>query len=141
MNRKKNNKIVKYRNGPVLNIGTVLFGVIFVYMIICLVMYVTTDHITAYEVTAGPLAGNYRYNALALRTETIVTADHAGSVSYYVREGSKAGSGTAVCSVNEGSLSASLVPEKVSVGSEKDTTAVQTSTLDEDSLKILKEEM
>ena len=88
MNRKKNNKIVKYRNGPVLNIGTVLFGVIFVYMIICLVMYVTTDHITAYEVTAGPLAGNYRYNALALRTETIVTADHAGSVSYYVREGS-----------------------------------------------------
>lgn len=141
LNRKKNNKIVKYRNGPVLNIGTVLFGVIFVYMIICLVMYVTTDHITAYEVTAGPLAGNYRYNALALRTETIVTADHAGSVSYYVREGSKAGSGTAVCSVNEGSLSASLVPEKVSVGSEKDTTAVQTSTLDEDSLKILKEEM
>lgn len=55
MNKQKNNKIVKYRNGPVFNIGTVLFGVIFIYMIICLVMYVTTDHITAYEVTAGPL--------------------------------------------------------------------------------------
>ena len=43
--------------------------------------------------------------------------------------------------MDEGSLSASRVPEEVSVGSEKDTTAVQTSTLDEDSLKILKEEM
>ena len=47
MNKQKNNKIVKYRNGPVFNIGTVLFGVIFIYMIICVVMYVTTDHITA----------------------------------------------------------------------------------------------
>ena len=47
LNKQKNNKIVKYRNGPVFNIGTVLFGVIFIYMIICLVMYVTTDHITA----------------------------------------------------------------------------------------------
>ncbi|MEI3205977.1 MAG: HlyD family efflux transporter periplasmic adaptor subunit [Lachnospiraceae bacterium] len=118
MNKQKNNKIVKYRNGPVFNIGTVLFGVIFIYMIICLVMYVTTDHITAYEVTAGPLAGNYRYSALALRSETIINADHAGNVSYYVREGSKAGTGTAVCTVNEGSATTSLVPEKVSTGSE-----------------------
>ena len=45
------------------NIGTIMFGVLFVYMIICLVMYLTTEHVTPYEVTAGPLAGNYRYTA------------------------------------------------------------------------------
>ncbi|MEI3194080.1 MAG: hypothetical protein V8S22_09320 [Lachnospiraceae bacterium] len=75
MNRKKNNKIVNTQMARSSILERFYFGVIFVYMIICLVMYVTTDHITAYEVTAGPLARNYRYNALALRTETIVTAD------------------------------------------------------------------
>ena len=141
LNKQKNNKIVKYRNGPVFNIGTVLFGVIFIYMIICLVMYVTTDHITAYEVTAGPLAGNYRYSALALRSETIINADHAGNVSYYVREGSKVGTGTAVCTVNEGSATTSLVPEKVSTGSEAASAMTEESSLDEDTLKNLKDEM
>ena len=141
MNKQKNNKIVKYRNGPVFNIGTVLFGVIFIYMIICLVMYVPTDHITAYEVTAGPLAGNYRYSALALRSETIINADHAGNVSYYVREGSKVGTGTAVCTVNEGSATTSLVPEKVSTGSEAASAMTEESSLDEDTLKNLKDEM
>ena len=104
-------------------------------------MSVTTDHITAYEVTAGPLAGNYRYSALALRSETIINADHAGNVSYYVREGSKVGTGTAVCTVNEGSATTSLVPEKVSTGSEAASAMTEESSLDEDTLKNLKDEM
>ena len=70
-------------------------------------MYVTTDHITAYEVTAGPLAGNYRYSAPALRSETIINADHAGNVSYYVREGSKTGTAWQSVRVNEGSATTS----------------------------------
>ena len=58
-NRKSKNKIVKYRRFPLLhmNIGTVLFGIIFLYMVICLVLYLTSSHVTAYEVTEGFLSG------------------------------------------------------------------------------------
>ena len=62
-------------------------------------------------------------------------------MSYYVREGSKAGTGTAVCTVNEGSATTSLVPEKVSTGSEAASAMTEGSSLDEDTLKNLKDEM
>ena len=78
-----------------------MFGILFIYMVICLVMYLTTKHVTAYEVTAGPLSGNYRYTALALKSETIIKADQNGSVSYYAREGGKVGKGNNVCSIDE----------------------------------------
>ncbi len=99
--KKKNSKIVKYRRFPLFNIGTVMFGILFVYMIVCLIMYLTSTHITAYEVTAGPLSGNYRYTALAVKSEKVVTASQSGSVSYYAREGTKVGKGNNVCSVDE----------------------------------------
>ena len=92
-NSGKNKKIVPYKKYSFFNIGTVLFGILFIYMIICVVLYMTSDHITSYEVTEGSLAGNDVYTALALRTEELITAPESGSVTYYAREGSKVGSG------------------------------------------------
>lgn len=99
--RTEKNKITKYRRRPFFNIGTLLFGTIFIYMIISLFMYLTEKHVTAYEVMKGTITGNYRYHALALRTETIVNATQSGSVRYFEREGSRASAGSAVCAVNE----------------------------------------
>ena len=99
--RTEKNKITKYRRRPFFNIGTLLFGTIFIYMIISLFMYLTEKHVTAYEVIKGTITGNYRYHALALRTETIVNATQSGSVRYFEREGSRASAGSAVCAVNE----------------------------------------
>ncbi|WP_283680765.1 HlyD family efflux transporter periplasmic adaptor subunit [Parablautia sp. Marseille-Q6255] len=95
------NKITKYRRHSFFNIGTLLFGTIFIYMIISLFMYLTETHVTAYEVMKGAITGNYRYHALALRTEEIVTATQSGSVRYFEREGSRTPAGNAVCAVNE----------------------------------------
>lgn len=108
MANSRKNKIIPYRRYRFFNIGTIMFGVLFVYMIICLVMYLTTEHVTPYEVTAGPLAGNYRYTALALKKETVVKADQNGTVSYYAREGSKVGMGNSVCSIDEAGKMASV---------------------------------
>ncbi|NCB91472.1 MAG: hypothetical protein EOM40_02715 [Clostridia bacterium] len=72
-----------------LNIGTFIFGAIFVYMIISVVLYLTADHIQSYQVTAGPLARNQTYTALALREEKVVTATASGYITYYARENSK----------------------------------------------------
>lgn len=108
LNRKKARKVIPYKKYPFLNIGTILFGVLFIYMVICLFMYLNSKHVTAYEVTAGALAGNYRYTALALKSETIVKADQSGTVSYYAREGGKVGKGNTVCAIDETGKMASV---------------------------------
>lgn len=97
--KKKNKKITKMKRFPLFNIGTLMFGIVFVYMIICIVIYLTSTHVTAYEVTAGPLSGNYRFSALALKSEKIVTAEQSGNINYYAREGSKVGAGNNVYSI------------------------------------------
>lgn len=48
----KKSKISKHKKYSFFNIGTIMFGVLFVYMVICLVLYLQTEHVTAYEVTA-----------------------------------------------------------------------------------------
>ena len=69
--RKKNTKIVRYRRP--LNIGVVFFGFIAVYLIVCIYMYFTSEHISGYEVIKGNLAADYRYTGIALRTEQVYT--------------------------------------------------------------------
>lgn len=78
-----------FRNKIPLNIGTFIFGAIFLYMVISVILYLTADHITSYQVTAGPLARNQNYTALALREEKVVTASGSGYITYYARENSK----------------------------------------------------
>ena len=83
---KKNNKVTRYRRYPYLNIGTLLFGIVFVYMVACIIFYLTETHIKTYEVVRGNLSGNFRYQALSLRTEEVVRASQSGSIRYYARE-------------------------------------------------------
>lgn len=72
-----------------LNIGTVLFGVLFLYMLFSAIVYLTTTHYTTYQVISGPLSRNETYTGLALREETVVTSGQDGYITYYAREGSK----------------------------------------------------
>lgn len=102
MNRARTrSKITKYKRHSFFNIGTLLFGTIFIYMVISMFMYLTETHVTAYEVMKGTITGNYRFHALSLRTEEITTASQSGSVRYYEREGNKASAGSVICAINE----------------------------------------
>lgn len=104
----KNSKITKYRRrSSVLNIGTIIFGFIFLYMIISVFLYMTAEHVTSYEVTEGSISGNYRYTALALKQESIQQSSRGGNVTYYAREGAMANSGTTVCTVSDSASAAS----------------------------------
>lgn len=98
---KKKRKIVKYRRGLRINTGIVIFGGIFVYMIITIFLYLTSSHVTAYEVREGSLVKDHTYTGLILRQEKIVSADRAGYVSYYAREGEKVGVKTPVYTIDE----------------------------------------
>ena len=95
------NKITKYRKPLNLNIGMIIFGVIFCYVLVCVFMYFTARHIVWYEVTAGSLSTNNIYKAVALRDETIIEATDAGYVNYFAREGSKVAVGDLVYAVDE----------------------------------------
>lgn len=105
--KREQKKVVKLHRHSILNIGTITFGIVFVYLLIYLIMYLTNDRIIAYEVTAGSLSGNYRYTAIALKSEQLITCSEAGPIHYYVREGSKVGVGSGVYSVGTMDLAAS----------------------------------
>ena len=58
---KKQNKVKKYRKPINLNIGMLIFAVVFVYVLICIVMYFQTKHIVRYEVKEGFISTNNIY--------------------------------------------------------------------------------
>ena len=74
MTIKKKNVISGWFHKIPLNIGTFIFGALFVYMLITVILYLTADHIQSYQVTAGPLSSNKTYTALAIREESVLPA-------------------------------------------------------------------
>ena len=84
-----------------LNIGTILFGMLFIYMLISIVLYFTSVHFTSYQVVAGPLSKNEIYTGLALYKQQVVTADAGGYLNYYAREGGKISASAIVYSLGE----------------------------------------
>jgi len=102
-------KITKYRKPLNLNIGMVIFGVIFIYSIICVVMYFQTSHIVRYEVQEGSLAAETIYTGIVLRDETIIYAQETGYVNYYAGEGKRVAKNDLVYVTDEtGNLSEEL---------------------------------
>ena len=85
----RNNKIKKYRKPLNLNIGMIIFGVIFIYVIVCVILYFQTGRITRYEVMEGSLATNNIYRGVIIREETVIPVNTAGYVNYYAREGER----------------------------------------------------
>ena len=101
MANQNSNKITKYRKPLNLNIGMIIFVVIFIYIVICVFMYFTSKHVIWYEVQAGSLSMNNTYEAIALRDETIVNATDNGYVNYFAREGARVAVGDLVYTVDE----------------------------------------
>ena len=112
---RKVTKIKKYRKPLNLNIGMLIFAVIFFYVVVCVILYFQTSHIVRYEVQEGSLATDTVYRGVALRDETVVNAETAGYVSYYAREGERVAKNNLVYIVDEtGRLNEEL--ENLSLG-------------------------
>lgn len=106
---KEQRKVVKYHRPLHLNIGVVVFGIIFIYIIFNVYFYFTEEHVSVYEVVPGTIAENNTYTGLILREEKLVTSDYNGYVDYYLHDTAKAGVGNLVCSVDEnGSIAQKL---------------------------------
>ncbi|MCM1263085.1 MAG: hypothetical protein NC313_10230 [Butyrivibrio sp.] len=93
--------IRKYRRPINFNIGMIIFAVIFIYVIICIFMYFSTEHIVGYEVREGALSSDNIYKGIALRDENIITSTSAGYTNYYAREGERIAVGNLVYTIDE----------------------------------------
>ena len=80
-----------------LNIATVAFGILLIYMLFTAVLFA---YLHPYRILPGdylgPLSRNETYTGLAIREETVCKAESSGYVNYYAREGSKINAGGAV---------------------------------------------
>lgn len=122
-------KIVKYRKPLDINIGVVIFGIIFIYLIFNIFSYLTTEHIAVYEVGQGTIAENNTYNGLILREEKVFSSDYSGYIDYYIRDAAKTSYNNLVYSVDENG----------DVSGKMDTSAGEDAELDSEDYLALKD--
>lgn len=96
MSKKKNRKIIPYRKPHNINVGMIIFGIIFLYMLFNIFAYFRKDHVQFYEVMEGGIVNNKQYTGLILREEQVRNAQHNGYINYYLREGKRASVGTQI---------------------------------------------
>ena len=99
----KNGRVVNYKKKRNINVGTVIFAIIFIYLISYVIMYINRDRISVYEVVYGKDSetSNKSYNALILRDENVVKTDSSGYLNLFIREGEKAAVDGNVFSIDE----------------------------------------
>ena len=95
------NKVTPYRRRKHLNIGIAIFGIIFIYLVATIVLYLTAPHVNVYEVRQGSILKDNAYTGLAIREETIVYSEHDGYVNYYIENNSKVRVGTDVYTISD----------------------------------------
>lgn len=101
MPQNNDDNIIKYRRPLNVNIGMIIFAIIFLQIIVAIVMYFNTKHVIPYEVKKGSLSSNNIYRGIALRDEIICTGSNSGYINYYAREGSHVAVGDLVYTVDE----------------------------------------
>lgn len=98
-----NQNIIKFRTRREVNIGLVVaFGVL-VLLIINIYRFITTPHLSLYEVQAGSSGNEAAAVAMILRPETVYRTEHAGYLNYYYREGARVTKNANIYSVNDSS--------------------------------------
>lgn len=109
--KKDSISINRYKTKRELNIGTLIFALVFIYLIVAVVAYATEKRITVYEVREGSILKNNSYTGLVLREETLVYAEGAGYVNYYQNGQSKVRTGMNLCAISAQKLG-NLEPEE-----------------------------
>ncbi len=112
MAKKKNRKVVRYRRPLNINVGMIIFALIFAYMAFYVYTYVRRDKIEFYEVTEGGIVNDQRHTGVILREETVQYTDRAGNINFYLQEGKRAAVGTRIYSIDETGTISSLLAEQ-----------------------------
>lgn len=95
------NKVVRFRRQKKVNIGIIVFLIMFIYIAINVYIYFTKEHISIYEVQEGSTAQDNLITGLVLRDEKLVNTNTAGYITYYQKDGARVSKNAPVFSVND----------------------------------------
>lgn len=90
-----------YSNEFKLNIGTIIFMIIFLYVVIRIIMSLQKESLSIYEVQNSYIDTNISATALIVRDEALIKTDSSGYVSYYVRDGQRVGKNKTIYTIDE----------------------------------------
>jgi len=98
-NIRRNNKIVKYQKTH-FNIGTIIFLMIFVYIIVVSFSYLRKEPLSIYEVTEKQMSDDNLVTGFAIREETIYNADISGTIAFYNGKSKKVSKDSPIYSID-----------------------------------------
>ena len=84
MAKKKEKKRVS-----VINLGTIVFLVIIIYLTAYVIQYLGKEKLAIYEVSESNISENISGTGMILREESLITTDKKGYVNYFVKDGSR----------------------------------------------------
>jgi len=101
LTQKKTTDITKYRRKKHINLSLIVFGAIFIYLIITLIMYLINPNVTIYEVRDGSILRDTAYTGFIVREEKIINAEKTGYVNFLSPETSKVGAKSTVYALSD----------------------------------------
>lgn len=131
--KSKRKRIVRYRKPRNINIGVVIFTLIFLYLGISSFIYLSREKISIYEVVNGEseLVPGISTTGIMLRSEQIFNAPATGYINYYVKDSSKVAVGTTLYTLDESGDFAKLLKEA----------AINTGSLTKENISIIKDDI
>lgn len=120
-----------------INIGVIIFLMIFIYVVANVFIYLRKDTLTIYRVPESEISEKFSGKAIAIREESLVESEYDGYISYYVGAGERVKSGGLVYSADETGKVNEYVKEMVD---EEDTLNQQEYSKMEDEIYQYKKE-
>ena len=87
-----------------MNIGLIIFGAIFIYLIVTVLLYLTNPKVSIYEVREGSILRDNAYTGFIIREEQIVNSKKSGYINYLTPESGKVGAKTKVYALSDSEL-------------------------------------
>lgn len=84
-----------------INIGIIVFMVLFAYIIFTAFTSFKKNKVNFYEVTEGSMTKNTEHRGIIIRSETVMRTPKAGYINYFVTGGKRVGVGSEVFSIDE----------------------------------------
>lgn len=96
-----NKKTIKFNREIIFNPATCVVLAVLVYVLFCVLRFVSKEPITVYKVNKSNVSNNIELTGLAVRDEKIIKSSTAGYICYYVRDGEKAMKYSTVCAIDK----------------------------------------
>lgn len=110
----KNKKIIRYRKPLNINVGMIIFAVIFVYLSFSVYTYLRRDKIQFYEVVEGSIVNDKTHTGIIFREESVKATEKTGNINYHIREGKRAAAGAKIYSLDETGQMKEMLEEMMS---------------------------